>query len=638
MSPLLLGALWIHLAASVALVGAFFMLLLAGPGRAATARRWDAHIVRLARALVLIALASGVVWLLARTALFENRPGAALEPRAIAHAVLDTWPGLVWLARHGLLVLLGAFLAVPVDVATKSNWIAARGQALILATLALVLTSASSHAASVSPGTAWAVAIDITHLLGTGLWAGSLVALALLLRLAGREPGADALPYAVVATRRFSRVALGVMLALIVSGVGSALAQVESVGGLVGTTHGRLLLAKLAVLVPILAIAVINRARILPTLSTPPVMRRLAVFVTVEAALALVLLALAAAMTLTTPARHAEAVWPLPFRLSVETLFDVPAARRRALVGSQLVVLGVVVSLAALIARRRRAPVLAGALALVVVGTGVGVPPLVVDAYPTTYRRPPITYHASSIASGMAVYRAHCAECHGAAGTGGATVGDLRGPATARRHAGELFWRVTHGVPPDMPAFAGRLTDAQRWDAINFIRALAAAEDARRLRHEVEPDNAWLVPPDFTVSVGPLAPGALRDHRGRRMVLVVLYTLPASRARVSELARSYGLLSVLGVEIIAVPLHDPTDALAELGASPPVLFPVVTDGAADIVATYGLFAPGPHAELLIDRQGYIRAIWRGTPSGLQAQVERLNAEKDVPPFPDDHVH
>jgi len=98
------------------------------------------------------------------------------------------------------------------------------------------------------------------------------------------------------------------------------------------------------------------------------------------------------------------------------------------------------------------------------------------------------------------------------------------------------------------------------------------------------------------------------------------------------------VLSVLGVEVIAVPMHAPADPLGELGTSPPVLFPVVTDGAAEIAATYRMFAPESHAELLVDRQGYVRAIWRGTAEGLQAQVEKLNAEKDVPPFPDDHVH
>lgn len=630
MRLLLLGALWVHLAASVALVGAFCTLLLAGPARAATARRWDRDTIRVARALVVLALVSGVVWLLVRTALFENRAGAALEPRAVGHAVLDTWPGLVWLARHSLLLLLGVFLAIPADIGQRADWIAARGQALVLATLALLLTSTASHAAAVTPGTAWAVACDITHLLGTGLWAGGLMALGLLLRVASQETGADALPYAVVAARRFSRVALVVMVALIASGSASAIAQVESVAGLAGTTHGRLLLTKLAVLVPVLVIAAVNRTRILPSLGTTPVMRRLALFVAVEGGLALLMLALAAAMALTTPARHGEPVWPLPFRLSLEAGGDASVVHRRALAGSQLVVAGIVVSMAALVARRRRTPALAGALALVIAGAAVGVSPLIVDAYPTTYRRPPVTYHVASIASGMAVYREHCARCHGSA--------DLRGARTARRHAGELFWLVTHGVAPGMPPFAERLTEAERWDVINFIRALAAAEESTRLGPAVQPGNAWLIPPDFTVSMGPLTPGALRDHRGRRMVVVVLYTLPESRSRLRELARSYDVLSVLGVEVIAVPMHATTDPLGELGASPPVRFPVVTDDAAAIVATYRMFAPGAHAELLVDRHGYVRAIWRGAPEGLQAQVEKLNAEKDVPPFPDDHVH
>jgi putative copper resistance protein D len=268
----------------------------------------------------------------------------------------------------------------------------------------------------------------------------------------------------------------------------------------------------------------------------------------------------------------------------------------------------------------------------------------VVDAYPTTYKRPLPTYHAASIASGMTIYREHCAGCHGATGAGG-LLADLRSPPTSRRHAGEIFWLISHGIPErGMPDFGSRLGEARRWDVINFIRALGAAEGAKTLGPQVELDRAWLAAPDFTVVVGPLAPGALRDHRGRRMVLLVLYTLPESRARMAELARSYDVLSVIGVEIIAVPIHASSEAIRELGSSPPVLFPVVTDGNGDIVATYGMFAPGPHAEILIDRQGYIRAIWRSDGGGMpqasvvQAQVEKLNEEKSPPPFPDDHVH
>jgi mono/diheme cytochrome c family protein/peroxiredoxin len=267
----------------------------------------------------------------------------------------------------------------------------------------------------------------------------------------------------------------------------------------------------------------------------------------------------------------------------------------------------------------------------------------VVDAYPTTYRRPPVTYHASSIAAGMAVFQQQCTACHGA-GAAAPRV-NLRARPTTARHAGELFWLVSHGVADrGMPAFETRLTETQRWNLINYIRALAAADGATTIGRQAELDRAWLAAPDFTVAVGPLAPGALRDHRGRRMVLLVVYTLPRSRGRMTELARTYNLLSTIGVEVIAVPTDGGPDAIRELGASPPVLFPVVTDGAADIVATYGMLAPGPHAEVLIDRQGYIRAIWRESGGGMpdavavQREVEKLNAEKSPPPFPDDHVH
>jgi peroxiredoxin len=196
-----------------------------------------------------------------------------------------------------------------------------------------------------------------------------------------------------------------------------------------------------------------------------------------------------------------------------------------------------------------------------------------------------------------------------------------------------------------MPDFGSRLGDAERWHVINFLRAFGAASDARRIGMEVEPDRAWLAAPDFTISVGPLTPRTLRDYRGQRMVLLVLYDLSQSRTRMAELARHYGTLSVLRVEVVAVPPRASPSAIAELGASPPVLFPVVTDGNEDIVATYRLFTPGEaHAELLIDRQGYIRAIWRSDETGMpdatavQAQVERLNEEKAPPPLPDDHVH
>ena len=105
-----------------------------------------------------------------------------------------------------------------------------------------------------------------------------------------------------------------------------------------------------------------------------------------------------------------------------------------------------------------------------------------------------------------------------------------------------------------MPEFGSRLGEAQRWHVINFLRALGRppTDPPARIGAEVEPDRAWLAAPDFTISVGPLTPRTLRDYRGKRMVLLVLYDLPRSRARMTELAKRYGTLSVLGVEVVAV--------------------------------------------------------------------------------------
>ena len=77
--------------------------------------------------------------------------------------------------------------------------------------------------------------------------------------------------------------------------------------------------------------------------------------------------------------------------------------------------------------------------------------------------------------------------------------------------------------------------------------------------------------------MGPTPPLTLRSIAGKA-VLLVLYALPGSRARMRQLAEREGLLASLGVEVIAVPTDAAPDAIRRLGAEPRALFPVVTDG------------------------------------------------------------
>jgi len=653
-----LAARWLHLASSVLLVGAAAMIVMAGRSDRATAQRWERRVLASAWIWALAALASGVVIVGTQTALFEGRAAAAFEPRAIGQMLLETQAGRVWLVRAGILTILAVFLSLHVSVERRADWRAARGEVALLAVAALLPLAASGHAAAVEPDTARAIASDGLHVLAAGIWVGGLVPLARLLRAAATEEGADARPYAVLAARRFSRTALAMIVLLAATGAGLAIFHVGSVAGLVGTSYGRLLLGKLALLALALAIAALNRSVLLarlggdgPTVGRPA-MRRLSGFVLVEAALALAILVIVAAMNVTPPARHEPPVWPFTFRLSFAALEGRAEEATRALIGSQIGIVGLVALIAGLAMRAWRLPLAAVALASLGAGAGLALPPLAIDAYPTTYLRPSVPYQAGAIVAGAALYQANCAGCHGPRGAGDGPEGrglprapaDLRAPHTAQHTAGDLFWWISHGIPGSgMPGFASRLGEEQCWELINYLRALSAGYAARNMGPTVERDRRWLVAPDFTFAVGPTPPRALKDFRGRT-VLVVLYALPGSRARMSQLAGREGTLAMLGVEVIAVPIDADPDAIRRLGPDPRVLFPVVTQGAETIVAAYRLFAVAPHVELLVDRQGYVRAITRGSGDAadldaLVARVQQLNAEKiAAEAAPEEHVH
>ena len=548
-------------------------------------------------------------------------------------AVLDTWPGLVWLARHGLLVLLGAFLALRADVAARRNWIAARGQALLLAALALGLrerlrSRRGRHAGHgrrrwrSTPCIFWARASGPAR----------SVPLALLLRAARREAGADASRLRGRAARRFSRAALITMLVLLGSGVASARCRWRASRASPGTAHGRLLLAKLALLVADPGPGRRESPRVLPRggaaggpADEPPGRGVSPRSSALEAGLALVLrragrgddgddpgtprgsrLAVAApAVARRSPRRSTGATARADGR---------PAGpgRRRGLA---------VASACAPPPRpragRRRRPVASGA--------GVALPPLVVDAYPTTYRRPLVTYHAGLDRRGAWPSTGALRRLPRSPGPGQAMTTAAR-PISARPDLGSPAGRAVLADHPRQArardaGLRTRLGEAARWHVINFIRALDAAEATRgRIGPARSSSSApWLVAPDFTITVGPVdAAGAARLSRPADG--------PARAVRAAGIARSPGGAGAELRHAVDPRRRDRCRAAtgvapmrsASSARRPPILFPVVTDGNADIMATYHLFTPGSaHAEFLIDRQGYIRAIWRTEAGGIR---------------------
>ena len=103
-------------------------------------------------------------------------------------------------------------------------------------------------------------------------------------------------------------------------------------------------------------------------------------------------------------------------------------------------------------------------------------------------RQNPVKPTPGSIAMGRHLYSSQCAMCHGARGDGKGdlalemkfTLRDYRDPAALKGMTdGELFYILTKGKGK-MLGQEDRLTLAQKWNLINFIRSLARKEPATK--------------------------------------------------------------------------------------------------------------------------------------------------------------
>ncbi|WP_122616949.1 copper resistance protein CopC [Streptomyces sp. Tu 4128] len=175
-------------------------------------------------------------------------PADALDAGALADT-LTTRPGVLLLARLVLLAPVALFL-VRLGRADRHRehrpLTAAVGAVLALA---LASTWAAAEHASAGIQVPLAVASFVLHLLATAVWLGGLAALLVTLRAA---PDA-----ATVA--RFSRIALVSVTVLVATGVYQSWRGLGSWQALTGTTYGRLLLAKVALVTVLLAAAAVSR-------------------------------------------------------------------------------------------------------------------------------------------------------------------------------------------------------------------------------------------------------------------------------------------------------------------------------------------------------------------------------------------
>ncbi len=98
----------------------------------------------------------------------------------------------------------------------------------------------------------------------------------------------------------------------------------------------------------------------------------------------------------------------------------------------------------------------------------------------------PVAADDESLARGAEIYTAQCATCHGDGGMGDGPAGAaLEPPAAPVAHTSQmmgddyLFWRISEGgasFQTAMPSFKAALDEQERWDVINYMRALGKGQ------------------------------------------------------------------------------------------------------------------------------------------------------------------
>ncbi|MFF7648733.1 copper resistance protein CopC [Streptomyces sp. NPDC007983] len=176
---------------------------------------------------------------------------------------LDTKPGAALLSRLLLLGVAAVFLAVlfgsytrhteaeEEDAKRRQDLAFGLGFGGVVVAVGLASTWAMAEHASVGIQRQLAMPVDVIHLVAVGVWVGGLASLAVTLR-AG-------VPIERAAVARFSRLAFGSVIALVLTGLYQSWRQVGSWKALTGTDYGRVLLVKVGLVAVLVGIAAVSR-------------------------------------------------------------------------------------------------------------------------------------------------------------------------------------------------------------------------------------------------------------------------------------------------------------------------------------------------------------------------------------------
>lgn len=667
-------ARWSQLTANLILFGSCVFLAIVARQKTVFKTSW---VIRLEKGFPWMAsvVLLGLIGILATTT--GEATGMASNtwnPGAWFEVVQQTRVGHLWVVRAFLaVVLLGVILYV--RRLDRARW--HYSLCAVAALLPLMAGSVMSHSGAEEISFE-SIAPYALHILLAGIWFGALPAFLLIVYDSQSYLDKTSSLLNTSSLKKFSVMALPVMLLLMVTGLMVADRMVEDYyHTLVSSTYGWLLNFKLALLAIILFIAYRARSRWLPLLSqiedtaqATVGAEQLKKWVGIEFLLALLLVLLATMLANTLPAKHAIIEnWPYPFRFSINATWEEPEVQEMVLSGVALFIFALAMMWLGGKQNweRKKRFLIPGTLAIIALA--IALPPLAIEAYPETYQKTSVPFDAISISNGSQQYAEHCASCHGPQGKGNGVLAEtlsteptdlLTEPHTVRHTVGNFYHWLSHGIPgTDMPGFSAILSEENRWDIVNYLHALSRGFDARLLGTMIAPEMPAIGAPVFSYFAHDGSSGNLKDFRLQKNVLLVLFSWPQSQQRLSQLREAYAELSIThNAVIMAVPMRALDEQELETITNS-IPFPLVTEGWQEIRNTYLLYrrnrtvpdllgvgmTPG-HLEFLIDRFGYLRARWVAQFDGfgwlnvnvLALQLEQLNQEGEIMPPPGDHVH
>jgi copper transport protein len=266
-SPQLIVTRWLAFLGLMLAVGMFALrAVIARPGAAVNVAPLRA-LSKATAVAVVFALLAIPVYVLVATAEFAQRP--VVDLAATVPVVRDSNLGRSFTDLEAVLALfaIAAWAVLWVDDGRRRH----RSVAVLLALTGALLAAAAAtavpglagHAAQTSPA-ALSLVLDWTHVTAAAIWLGGLLGVILL---AARTPAAERVEMLGLIVPRFSNTALVCVLLVIASGVAASILHLPTLSSLWGTSYGKAILVKVALLACALVAGGMNYARTVPRLA-----------------------------------------------------------------------------------------------------------------------------------------------------------------------------------------------------------------------------------------------------------------------------------------------------------------------------------------------------------------------------------